>query len=219
MTTNFAYKSRVIAATLILLATLSGCAYQNKQQQGTAVGAGTGTAAGALLGQVIGRSTEATLLGAGIGAVVGGLAGNQIGRYMDQQESDLRNAISNTEVASIRREQDVLTASFKSEAFFDYDSSALKAGAYPEIDRIAAVLNRYPQTTIRVSGHTDSRGSEQYNQDLSQRRADSVKYALVQRGVDSARIQSYGYGESQPISSNDAVNRRVEIIISPNQIN
>lgn len=219
MTINLAPQSKARAATLVLLINLTGCAYQNKQQQGTAVGAGTGATDGALLGQVIGRSTEATLLGAGIGAAVGGLAGNQFGSYMDQQEADLRNAISNSEVASIRREQDILTASFRSEAFFDYGSAALKAGAYPEIDRLAAVFNRYPQTTIRVAGHTDSRGSEQYNRDLSLRRADSVKYALVQHGIDSARIQSYGYGESQPLSLNDAANHQVEIIISPNQRN
>lgn len=217
MTTTLARGSKVLVVAVALSLGLTGCAYQNKQQQGTAVGAGTGAAAGALLGQVIGRSTEATLIGAGIGAAIGGIAGNQIGKYMDQQEADLRNAMAYSESASIRREQDVLTATFKSEAFFDTNSAALKPGAYTEIDRVASVLNKYPQTTIQVAGHTDTRGSEQYNMELSQRRADSVKNALVQRGVDPMRIQSYGYGETQPISSSDAMNRRVEIIILPNQ--
>lgn len=215
MNTNVSHVSKVMVIALAL--SLSSCAVQNKQQQGTAVGAGVGAAAGALLGQAIGRNTGATLLGAGIGAAVGGLAGNQIGKYMDLQEQDLRNAIGQSEGASIRREQDVLTASFKSETFFDTNSASLKPGAYSEIDRVAKVLNQYPQTTIQVAGHTDSRGSEQYNMELSQRRADAVKNALVQRGIDPMRIQSYGYGESQPISSNDAMNRRVEIIIVPNQ--
>jgi len=215
MNTHVAHVSKVLVVTLAL--SLSSCAMETKQQQGTAVGAGVGAAAGALLGQAIGRNTQATLLGAAIGAGVGGLAGNQIGRYMDQQEQDLRNAIGYAEGASIRREQDVLTATFKSEAFFDSNSSSLKPGAYNEIDRVAGVLSRYPQTTIQVAGHTDSRGSEQYNMELSQRRADAVKYALVQRGIDPMRIRSYGYGESQPISSSDAMNRRVEIIIIPNQ--
>lgn len=215
MTTYLSNVSKIMI--LVLTLSLTSCAMQNKQQQGTAVGAGVGAAAGALLGQAIGRSTSATLIGAGIGAAVGGLAGNQIGKYMDQQEQDLRNAIGYSESASIRREQDVLTATFKSEAFFDSNSSMLKPGAYTEIDRVAGVLNKYPQTTIQVAGHTDSRGSEQYNLELSQRRADAVKNALVQRGVDPMRVQTYGYGESQPISSSDAMNRRVEIIIIPNQ--
>lgn len=182
---SHASKAMVVAA---LTVSLSSCAMQNKQQQGTAVGAGVGAAAGAILGQVIGKSTEATLLGAGIGAAVGGIAGNQIGKYMDLQEQDLRNAIGYSESASIRREQDVLTATFKSEAFFDSNSSSLKPGAYTEIDRVAGVLNKYPQTTIQVAGHTDSKGSEQYNLELSQRRADAVKNALAQRG--STRCES-----------------------------
>jgi len=215
MNTYLSHVSRILIVALTL--SLASCAMDTKQKQGTAVGAGVGAAAGALLGQAIGRNTQATLIGAGIGAAVGGLAGNQIGKYMDMQEQDLRNAIGYSESASIRREQDVLTATFKSEAFFDSNSSTLKPGAYTEIDRVAGVLNKYPQTTIQVAGHTDSRGSEQYNLELSQRRADAVKNALVQRGVDPMRIQTYGYGESQPISSNDALNRRVEIIIVPNQ--
>ena len=215
MNRYLSHVSRILIIALTL--SLASCTVQNKQQQGTAVGAGVGAGVGAILGQVIGRDTKGTLIGASIGAAVGGLAGNQIGRYMDQQEQDLRNAIGASESASIRRDQDVLTATFKSEAFFDNNSSSLKAGAYTEIDRVANVLNNYPNTRIQVAGHTDSRGSEQYNLDLSQRRAESVKNALVQRGVDPMRIQTIGYGESQPISSSDAMNRRVEIIIVPNQ--
>jgi len=215
MNTYLSHVSRILIVALTL--SVAGCAMDTKQKQGTAVGAGLGAAAGALLGQAIGGDTEATLIGAGIGAAVGGLAGNQVGKYMDRQEQDLRNAIGYSESASISRDQDVLTATFKSEAFFDSNSSSLKPGAYTEIDRVAGVLNKYPQTTIQVAGHTDSRGAEQYNLELSQRRADAVKNALVQRGVDPMRIQTYGYGESQPISSNDAMNRRVEIIIVPMQ--
>jgi outer membrane protein OmpA-like peptidoglycan-associated protein len=98
---------------------------------------------------------------------------------------------------------------------FDSDSSALKPGAYTEIARVADVLNRYPQTTIRVEGHTDSKGSEGYNQTLSEKRALAVKSALTQRGVDPTRIQTVGFGESQPISSDDAMNRSVVIVIIP----
>ena len=191
------------------------CAGPTYQQRGAKTGVLIGAAGGAILGQVIGRNTEATLLGAGIGAAVGGLSGHQIGAYMDRQEQELRAALAASEAASIQRTQNVLTATFQSEVMFDFDSATLKPGAYAEIGRVGNVLNRYPQTTIRVEGHTDSKGSEQYNQDLSQRRAQAVKDALTQRGVDSRRIQTIGFGESQPISSSDAMNRRVNIVIIP----
>jgi len=196
---------------LTLAAMLTACAGATKQETGTGVGAAAGAGIGAILGQAIGHNTTSTLVGAGIGAVLGGIAGNQIGAYMDRQEQDLRQV----ETASIQRDQDVLTATFKSDMFFDYDSAQIKPGAYRELDRISHVLNNYPQTTIRVEGHTDSRGSDQYNQQLSERRAMSVKNALTQRGVDARRIEAVGYGESQPISSSDAMNRRVNIVIVP----
>ncbi len=120
-----------------------------------------------------------------------------------------------SEAASIRRSQDVLVATFKGETFFDYDSATLLPGGYREVARAASVLNKYDQTQIEVGGHTDSRGSEQYNQQLSMRRAETVKNALVQQGVAPSRIMAIGYGESLPISSNHAMNRRVEIVIIP----
>jgi len=201
-------------STMIALATmLTACA--TKQQTGTAVGAGVGAGVGALLGQAIGHNTTSTLIGAGVGAALGGLAGNQIGAYMDNQEQALRDATAQSEAASIRRDQDVLTATFKSDMFFDTNSSQLKPGAYNELNRITNVLNQYPQTTIRVEGHTDARGSDQHNQQLSEQRAMAVKNALAQQGVDSRRIEAVGYGEAQPISSSDAMNRRVNIVINP----
>jgi len=198
------------SAVLTLAAMLTACAGVN-QQTGTGVGAAAGAGIGAVIGQVIGRDTKGTVIGAGIGALAGGLAGNLIGAYMDKQEQQLRQV----ETASIQREQDVLTATFKSDLFFDFDSADLKPGAYSELDRVASVLNEFPQTTIRVEGHTDASGSADYNQKLSERRAQSVKNALVQRGVDSQRIDAVGYGKSQIISSDDAANRRVVIVINP----
>lgn len=204
-----------IVAILALAVTLLSCAGATQQERGARTGAVIGAASGALLGQAIGRDTEATLLGAAIGAAAGGVAGHQIGAYMDQQEQELRAAMAESEAASIQRTQNVLTATFKGDVLFDFDSALLKPGAYAEIDRVAAVLNNYPQTTIRVEGHTDSTGAEEYNQALSERRAMAVKNALVQRGVDPLRIESLGYGESQPISSSNAMNRRVNIVITP----
>ena len=211
---------RKTIATIILLmfvVTLWSCAGQTRQQKGTAIGAGTGAAAGAVIGQALGRDTESTLIGAAIGGVVGGIAGNQIGAYMDRQEQELQNAIAASEAASLRREEDILTATFKGDVFFDFDSAALKPGAYSELDRIAPILNRYPHTILRVEGHTDTKGSEEYNQRLSERRAQAVSNALTQRGVDPQRIETVGYGETQPISSTDAMNRRVEVVIIPVQ--
>jgi len=206
-----------IILSLTLVTFLCSCAGTTKQESGAKTGVLIGAAGGALLGQAIGRNTTGTLIGAGIGAAVGGLAGHQIGAYMDRQEQELRGAMAQNDAVSIQRTQDVLTATFKSEAFFDLNSSTLKPGAYTEMDRIAGIFNKYPQTTIRVEGHTDSKGSETYNQTLSEQRAISVKNALAQRGVDPARIQTVGYGESQPISSDDAMNRRVSIVITPVQ--
>jgi outer membrane protein OmpA-like peptidoglycan-associated protein len=210
-------KKLIITGIIIgFSATLFSCAtMQTNQQRGTAVGAGTGAAVGAILGQVIGRDTESTLLGAGIGAALGGLTGNQVGKYMDLQERELRNAMAASEAASIQREQDVLKATFKSESYFDYDSSRLKPGAYPELRRVADILIKYPHSRIEVAGHTDTKGSQEYNQRLSEQRAQAVANQLIYNGVSAQRVTAVGYGESRPISTNDAMNRRVEILISP----
>jgi outer membrane protein OmpA-like peptidoglycan-associated protein len=161
------------------------------------------------------------------------LVGTAIGSYMDKQEADMRQALANAEAASIQREHqvleeagrrdvEVLTVTFKSDFLFAVNSSTLLAGAYDEINRVADVLNRYPQTTIVISGHTDSTGSEQYNQRLSERRADAVKNALLGMGVDPYRMTTVGFGKSKPIASNAneagrQLNRRVELRIIPQQ--
>jgi len=215
MEDNMTKKLITMRIALCLVLTLGACAYQNKQQQGTAMGAGIGAVAGAIVGQAAGGNTEATLLGAAIGATVGGIAGNQIGAYMDRQEAALRNAMAASQAASIQREQNILTATFKGDVFFDYDSATILPGGYTDIANLARVLNQYPQTMIRVEGHTDTKGSEEYNQKLSERRAQAVATALVQQGVAQSRILTVGYGESQPISSDDATNRRVKVVIEP----
>ena len=205
-----------IALTILLISTIAACATEpTRTQKGTAVGAGVGAAVGAGLGQAIGRNTGATLIGAGIGAALGGLAGHQIASYMDRQEAQLRSVAQESEALAILREQNILTATFRGDVLFDTDSAMLKPGAWPEIDRVAKVLVDYPQTTIRVEGHTDTRGSEQYNQELSERRAMAVKNALIQRNIDPRRIEAVGYGESMPISDEHALNRRVTIVITP----
>jgi len=207
----------IILIFLSLLATFSCASWEgsSKQTKGTVIGTGAGAAVGAGLGAALGGSTKATLAGAGIGALVGGIAGNQMGAYMDRQEQALQEVAAQSEAMSVQRTQDVITATFKSDVMFDVNSASLKPGAYAEIDRVANILQQYPDTNIRVAGHTDQSGSETYNQQLSERRAMSVKNALIQRGVADYRIQTIGYGESMPISSDAAVNRRVEIRITP----
>lgn len=221
--------------TIVIAFMLAGCA--TKTQTGALVGSGLGAAIGAGVGQAAGHDTRSTLLGAAIGAAVGGLAGGAIGHYMDRQEESMRQALANVEEASIRRDQevlaeagrdatkksvDVLTVTFKSDYLFAVNSSSLLAGSYDELNRVANVLKQYPETNIQIAGHTDSSGSEDYNQRLSERRAESVKNALVGTGVNPSRLTTVGYGESKPIASNNTEagrqqNRRVEIRIIPQQ--
>ena len=217
-TKNLTYKKLSLIMILIFLMTIAACASwegASKQTKGTAIGAGVGAAAGAGLGQAIGHNTRSTLAGAAIGGLVGGIAGNQIGAYMDRQEQALRDVAAQSEAMSVQRDQDVITATFKADVMFDVNSATLKPGAYSELDRVAGILRDYPQTNLRVEGHTDQSGSETYNQQLSERRAMAVKNALIQKGVADYRITAIGFGESMPISSDPAMNRRVEIRITP----
>jgi outer membrane protein OmpA-like peptidoglycan-associated protein len=211
-------------ATLLVIAglwLLSGCATTaTKAEKGAGYGAAGGAAVGAVLGQVIGKNTESTVLGAAAGALVGAAAGGGIGHMMDKQEAEMRQALAASEAAAVRREGDLLAITLKGDVTFDFDSVTVRPGLYNEIDRIAQIMVKYPQTHIMVEGHTDSVGAEDYNQRLSERRAGAVKNLLVQRGVDSSRVTTIGYGESRPVATNAEeagrrLNRRVEIRIKP----
>jgi outer membrane protein OmpA-like peptidoglycan-associated protein len=213
---------KTIAIALLCLSLLSACATETKSQKGGLIGAGAGAAAGALIGQLIGRDTKATLIGAAIGAAIGGGGGAAVGHMMDKQEQDMRQALANSNAAAVRREGDLLAISLKGDVTFDFDSAVVRPGLYSEIDRIANILNKYPDTVISVEGYTDSTGSEEYNMKLSGRRAEAVKNLLVQRGVSPSRIQTVAFGEANPVASNDtdygrAMNRRVEIKVAPSQ--
>lgn len=182
-----------------------------------AIGGVGGVVGGYLLGDLVGGRRDRTekILGAGIG----GLAGAGIGAYMDRQERDLRASTAGTDIDVIRQGDDLILQ-MPSGITFAYDSASVQPQYRGTLDRVADVLSRYEQTYVDVYGHTDSTGSDSYNQGLSERRARSVADYLAQRGVSNARMETRGYGESQPIASNDteegrAENRRVEIKLVP----
>jgi len=212
---------RQMLAVMILMTFLSACATpQTKTQQGAVYGAAGGAAAGAIIGQVLGRDTQSTLWGAAIGAAIGGVGGGSVGRMMDNQERELREALATSEAAAVRREGNLLALTFKGDVTFDTNSTVVKPGLLTEIDRVAQVFTQYPDTLIQVEGHTDSVGSENYNLELSYRRANSVRDLLVQRGVYMNRIETLGFGEIMPVATNDSAegrqrNRRVEIKVAP----
>ncbi len=206
---------------LTLLTGVGGCTPpETKTGKGAVYGTAGGAAAGAIIGQAVSHDTKGTLIGTAIGAAVGGLAGTGIGRYMDNQEQALRSAMAHSNATSIQRTGDAISVTFKGDVLFPTGSSAIQPGAYVEIDRMAQVLQQYPETRIRIEGHTDSTGSEQTNLELSQRRAEAVKTALISRGIAPERVTALGYGESRPIASNATpegrqLNRRVEVFIEP----
>jgi outer membrane protein OmpA-like peptidoglycan-associated protein len=185
--------------------------YETKRDK-TAKGAGIGAAAGAAGAILAGeREADEILVGAAIGAAVGG----GIGYYMDRQEEKLAR-IPGTTVERVS--EDVLLVHFDSDILFDTDSASLDPGARGTLEDVSQVFHEFPKTAIVVQGHTDSRGTEEHNEQLSERRARSVEAYLVGRGVDGGRITSVGYGEQFPVADNDSdwgrqQNRRVDLLL------
>ncbi|MBW2058224.1 MAG: OmpA family protein [Deltaproteobacteria bacterium] len=207
--------SLVFALGVFLL--IAGCAQTREvAKTKTAKGAAIGAASGAVVGGIIGHQSGHTATGAVIGGVAGGVIGGAIGHRLDKQAKELEQ-IPNTEV---ERKEDRLVVTMADAVLFDVNSAALKPGARETLTRMAEVMIRYPDTDILVKGHTDSRGSEKYNQELSERRAKTVKNYLIDKGVSGSRVTAIGFGETMPIASNDTPegrqkNRRVEIEIKP----
>ena len=182
-----------------------------------AIGGLGGAFGGYLLGDIVGGRRDRTekILGAGIGA----LAGAGVGAYMDRQERELRQQTAGTGI-DVVRQGDELVLDMPSGITFDFDSTAIRPQFRQTLDQVADTLSRYDQTYVDVYGHTDSVGSDAYNQGLSERRASAVADYLVTRGVQSARLGTRGFGETQPVAPNDseegrAENRRVEIKLVP----
>ena len=183
----------------------------------TAVGILGGAVGGYLLGDLVGgdHDRNAKVIGAGIGALAGGAVGN----YMDRQEADLRRQTAGTGVDVIRQGDDIILR-MPSGITFAYDRYDIQPQFQQTLDQVAQTLSAYNQTYIDVLGHTDSTGTDAYNQGLSERRAQSVASYLTSRGVQPARMATRGYGESAPIGTNAtdegrAANRRVEIKVVP----
>jgi len=211
-------KMTAVAATVLSFAacTTVNPYTQETQTSKAAKGAGIGAAAGAVVGLLTkGDKLQNALIGAGVGAVAGG----GVGYYMDVQEAKLRERLAGTGV-SVTRNGDNITLNLPSSITFALNSSDLNAQFYNALDGVTLVLKEYDKTVIEVAGHTDSSGSDQYNQSLSERRAQSVTSYLASHGVKQQRLMTVGAGESHPVASNDneagrAANRRVEMTIVP----
>jgi outer membrane protein OmpA-like peptidoglycan-associated protein len=191
------------------------------EHQKTKSGAAIGAAAGAIVGAVIGnnRGHHSAKRGAVVGTIAGGAAGAIVGAMMDKQERELRQ-IEGVNVT--RTADDELKVTVKNDVLFDFNSSALRSASRDSLREMANVFDKYPNTTIKVEGHTDSVGTASYNERLSERRAGSVANYLENLGVRSSRIRAIGYGESQPRATNSTasgrqLNRRVEIHIKANE--
>lgn len=203
---------QIITIPVVSIALIfAGCSKLSNTTTGTAIGAGAGAGIGALAGKALGS----TVKGALIGAVVGGAAGNIIGHQMDEQAEELEQSLRDAE---IQRVEEGIAITFDSGLLFGFDSSVLQVEARDNLAQLAASLNEYPDSDIVIVGHTDSRGSEEYNLGLSNRRSEAAKTYLVSRGIPSARIQAQGRGELEPIADNELAegrdqNRRVEVAI------
>ena len=192
-----------------------GCAEWSRTGKGAAIGAGAGAAAGGLVGYAAGSTVAGVL----IGAAVGGVAGAFIGNYMDKQAAEIERDI---EGAKVERVGEGIKITFSSGILFDVDKSNLKDPYKGELAQLATILNKYEDTNILLAGHTDSTGSEDYNLQLSHRRAESVANYLATQNVNRARFATEGFGETDPIASNEtaegrAQNRRVEVAIWANE--
>jgi outer membrane protein OmpA-like peptidoglycan-associated protein len=221
---------RMILLSAVLALVLAGCASSpNDPNQKTKEGAAIGATLGAIAGAVIGHQSDhsgGALRGALIGAAAGGVLGAGVGVYMDKQQAAFDQELASEkrdnliEVERLKNEN--LKITMNSEVSFDYNSAELQPAFRRTLDKVAGILNRYPRSTVKITGHTDSRGSAEYNQRLSEQRAKAVGWYLADAGVDSRRVITEGRGEAQPRASNETeagrqLNRRVEMLIIPDR--
>lgn len=193
---------------------LSGCNTMTRSQKGAAIGAGGGAAVGAVIGKVAGN----TAAGAVIGATVGGVAGAIIGKQMDKQAEEIKQQVPG---AKVERVAEGIVVEFTSAVLFGFDQATITPDAQKTLKDLILILNKYPDTNLEIDGHTDNKGTVDYNQKLSERRAGNVAGYLTSNGIAIERINTKGYGLTAPKYDNAtaegrAGNRRVEFIITAN---
>ncbi len=186
-----------------------------RSQKGAVIGGTAGAVGGRIIGGAVGNKTLGTILG----AAIGGSAGAIIGRNMDKQAEEIKNDIPG---AKVERVEEGIKVEFNEKILFAFSKSDLGDQAKTNLNNLVAVLNKYPNTNIEVQGHTDPRGTDEYNMGLSERRATIVADYLKAQGISPSRITTKGYGESAPAYPNDteegmAQNRRVEFLITANE--
>lgn len=189
---------------------LASCSWSNKAK-GAIIGTAGGAAAGAVVGDFVGEAAT----GAIVGAAVGGTAGAIIGHQMDQQAKQLSDELEN---ATVSRVGEGIVVTFDSGILFEFDSSELQGQARQNLEELAASVQDYPRTNVLIIGHTDATGSDAYNQNLSQQRAQAAASYVVRNGVAEDRLATRGMGENDPVATNDTeegqqLNRRVEVVI------
>ena len=209
-----------LAAGIAVVALATGCATDDPHRR-----AKTGAVVGATVGAIAGNQTSSRN-GKFVGAAVGALTGAAVGNYMDRQQRKLEERLAaerrSNEVRVTRLDEETLRVELSSEATFDINSASVRSGFRDSLTRVADIVGEYDRTVVHIVGHTDSTGTESYNQQLSERRADAVARHLVRNGVVRSRARATGRGESQPVSarSNESSagrsrNRRVEIYLRP----
>jgi outer membrane protein OmpA-like peptidoglycan-associated protein len=212
------HRQSQIATIAVLAFAIGGCA--NDPYQRTKVAAAVGAAAGAAAGYAIDDGAKGALIGATLGALAGGAVGN----YMDNQQQEFEQVLAaeqaSHEIEIERLKDDVLKLDLSSEVSFDVGSATVKTAFYSTLDKLSNVISKYDRTVVHVIGHTDSTGSAEFNQGLSERRAQSVMNYLRNHGVPTNRTLREGQGEYNPRATNDTeagrqLNRRVEIYLKP----
>jgi outer membrane protein OmpA-like peptidoglycan-associated protein len=211
MTTHLRSRSQIAAFVCATSLVFSGCSRLSNTEKGAVIGAGAGGA----IGGVIGNQTGSTARGAIIGAAVGGVVGAVIGRQMDKQAQELAQNIPG---ATVERVGEGIQVTFASGLLFDFDSDRIRAEAGQNLRNLASSLDQYPNTDLLIVGHTDSDGTDTYNWNLSERRANSAASYLASQGVARSRVRTAGRGETEPVETNDTdagrqKNRRVEVAI------
>jgi outer membrane protein OmpA-like peptidoglycan-associated protein len=207
-------RKKIIFIPAVIAVLLTNCKSANNTQKGT----GIGVAAGAATGALIAGGGKSSIFGALIGAAVGGGAGYLIGHHMDKQAQEIKQAVPD---AQVERVGEGINMTFNSGLLFTINSSALSEAAKTNLEKVAGVFTKYPETNILIEGHTDNTGSPEYNMELSKKRAYSVSEFLQSKGVTANRMNIKWYGETQPkypntTDANRSLNRRVEVGISAN---